>query len=450
MQKPLKQHAATSDAGSLRPVAEVSETVMRVVDHNESLDILLQSSGPRKQGSESLFREMAYGTCRFYPRIDWFIGKLLERPLRKKDRVLHFLLAVGIYQIEYMKTPNYAVLNETVEAVANLGRNWARKLVNGVLRNYLRNRTHFELSDIPLHQACAFPEFLFDRIKADWPEQYATILSASNSRPPLTLRVNLQSVSREQAMQAITEHAMPCVVTKDSPFGLHLLSPVHVQQIPGFCQGTVSVQDESAQLAVPELQPDENLNVLDACSAPGGKTSQILEQFPKSCQITAVDLNSRCDLIHENLKRLKLNAHVVAGDLLNPRAWWNGNLYDRILLDVPCSGSGVIRRHPDIKYRRKPEDLDRFHQLQISLLESAWNLLRSGGIVLYVTCSIFKQENDHVIEAFMNLKRGGEILPISLIPGVTTRFGIQRVPGFQDGDGFYYCKIRKSLPAAGE
>lgn len=431
-------------------MAEVAEVVRRVVDHGESLDRLLVQPNLPDRRNEPAFREMAYGTCRYFPHIDWYLGMLLERPLRQKDRILHFLLAVGIYQIEHMRTPDYAVLNEAVGATASLDRNWARKLVNGVLRNYLRERSHYDVSEMPEHQAHAFSEFLFDRIKSDWPKRYLEIVEASNTRPPLTLRVNLAKTSRDKAIQTLQENSMACVATRDSPVGFTLSSPVPVNQIPGFSQGEVSVQDESAQLAALELECDGNLNVLDACAAPGGKTTHLIEMFRENCTITAVDLDSRCTLIHQNLARLGLQANVVAGDVRKPGTWWNGNPYDRILLDVPCSGSGVIRRHPDIKYRRKPGDLDKFHMLQTSMLAAVWELLHPGGLVLYVTCSIFHRENDDVIASFISQGDDREVQAIGKIPGIATRFGMQRLPGFGDGDGFYYCKIRKPLRTTGE
>jgi len=450
MTRPDKRSFSDSAEGTFHRMAEAAEVVRRVVDHGESLDRLLVQPSLSDRKNQSIFREIAYGTCRHFPHIDWYLGMLLERPLRKKDRILHFLLAVGIYQIEHMRTPDYAVLNEAVEAAASLGRNWARKLINGVLRNYLRERNHYDLSKMPEHQIHAFPEFLFDCFKSDWPEGYPEIVQASNTHPPLTLRVNLEKTSRDMAAQALQENSMACVATRDSPVGLTLSSPVPVKKIPGFSQGDVSVQDESAQLAALELEGDEKLNVLDACAAPGGKTTHLIELFPKSCTITAVDLDYRCTLIHQNLARLGFQANVVAGDLLKPETWWTGDPYDRILLDVPCSGSGVIRRHPDIKYRRKPEDLERFHMLQTSMLASVWELLRPGGLVLYVTCSIFHRENDDVVAGFIGQGDDREVQAMDKIPGIATRFGIQRLPGFGDGDGFYYCKIRKPLSAASE
>ncbi|MXZ81633.1 MAG: 16S rRNA (cytosine(967)-C(5))-methyltransferase RsmB [Gammaproteobacteria bacterium] len=433
----------------MHPIAAAAEVVFRVVDHGESLDRLLQNPRFADPATGPAFREMVYGTCRHCPLIDSRIGMLLERPLRKRDRIVHFVLAVGIYQLEHMNIPDYAVLNETVEAVSGAHRSWARKLVNGVLRNYLRNRDRMDLSSVSEHEASAFPKFLFDRIKADWPDCHGRIVEASNSRPPLTLRVNRRKLSRQQGVELMKGRGVHCVSTPDSPTGIGISPPMPVEQIPGFLDGAVSVQDESAQLAAAELEPGENLDVLDACAAPGGKTGQLVELFPGSCRVTAVDLASRTDLIRQNLERLGLAASVVAGDLLDPGSWWDGRLFDRILLDVPCSGSGVIRRHPDIKYRRNEEGIRRFHALQVSMLESAWAMLGAGGILLYVTCSLFHLENDEAIAAFANRQSGLKIEPVRSIPGRSTRFGIQRLPGVHSGDGFYYCKIRKSAHAAG-
>ncbi|MCY4051245.1 MAG: 16S rRNA (cytosine(967)-C(5))-methyltransferase RsmB [Gammaproteobacteria bacterium] len=436
--KDLKYH--TSDL-----LASAAKTILRVIDHGESLDRLLDQFRESGQSGVSVFQEIAYGTCRYFPHIDYFLGVLMKRPIREKDRILHFLLAVGIYQIEHMHTPIYAVLNETVEATSQLDRSWARKLINGVLRNHLRNRNKYDLSNMPEHQANAFPKAIFDRIKADWSEHYLEIVNASNTRPPLTLRVNLNKITRNKAIQIMQENAMVCEATQDSPAGLILSSPVPVSQIPEFSKGMVSVQDESAQLAALELDIDKNLNILDACAAPGGKTTHLIELFRENCTITAVDLDSRCILIQQNLTRIGQQAKIVAGDLLQPDIWWDGNLYDRILLDAPCSGSGVIRRHPDIKYRRNLEELNKLHSLQLSMLKSVWPLLRPGGILLYVTCSVFHRENDDVIADFFSLTKNYELQAINNISGISTRFGVQRLPSKKHGDGFYYCKIRKSL-----
>ncbi len=421
-----------------------------MIDRGESLDRQLTQFKESGQAGESIFQEIAYGTCRHFPHIDWYLGIFIERPIRGKDRVLHFLLAIGIYQIEYMHTPNHAVLNEAVKATSRLNRDWARKLINGVLRNYLRNRNKYDLAKMPEHQTHAFPKAMFDQIKSDWPKNYLEIANTSNTRPPLTLRVNLNKTTRHKAMQTMQDHAITCEATNDSPAGVMVSFPVPVNQIPEFVQGLVSVQDESAQLATLELDVSKNLNILDACAAPGGKTTHLIELFQDNCTITAVDLHSRCTLIQQNLARVGLHAKVVAGDLLQPQNWWDGNPYDRILLDVPCSGSGVIRRHPDIKYRRNLDQLGKLHLRQLAMLKSVWQLLQPGGILLYVTCSIFPRENDEVIEVFLKQTKGCEIQTVDKIPGICTRFGVQRLPSKKHGDGFYYCKIQKSLLTAGE
>ncbi|MCY3768937.1 MAG: 16S rRNA (cytosine(967)-C(5))-methyltransferase RsmB [Gammaproteobacteria bacterium] len=425
-------------------VMAAARVLQGVIDQGQSIDAVLEEVS--KDSGERLpeIQETAYGGCRFYVRIDAVISALVSRPLRRRDRLVHFVLACAIYQIEYMRVPDHAVVNNSVGSLDGSQYAWAKKLVNGVLRNFIRNRV--ELLDRLQNESTrhAFPQFLYDRIWADWPAHAQTIIDASNQKPPLTLRVNRLQISRGDYARLLETRAIGFTLTRDSETGITLDSPLPVNRVPGFGLGYVSVQDESAQLVPSCLRLQRGHRVLDACAAPGGKTGLILESRADIAGLDALDLPHRTDLLHQNLDRLSLRARVIPGDFLKKKTWWDGEGYDRVLLDAPCSGSGVIRRHPDIKYRRLPGDIKKFAALQCDMLDVAWSVLKSGGVLLYVTCSIFKEENDGVIGDFVQGRTGCELQSLPGRFGVRTRYGRQRLPGDgHAGDGFFYCRIGK-------
>jgi 16S rRNA (cytosine967-C5)-methyltransferase len=312
-----------------------------------------------------------------------------------------------------------------------------------VLRSYLRSRSSLIESIDMEYEKLSFPKHLYDSIKADWPENYLEILTVSNQKPPLTLRVNQQSSSREEYLETLLSEEIGFEITNDSVIGFTLNKPVDVGSIPGFSQGAVSVQDESAQLTAFALDLEKGFRVLDGCAAPGGKTCLLLETQPDITELVAIDFPHRIQGIHENLERMGLSAKVVESDMSKLDYWWDQVSFDRILLDVPCSGTGVIRRHPDIRHRRRQEDIKKFHDQQIKLLNTAWQLLKPGGVMLYVTCSVLKYENDGVIGEFLENLDNYQLQSLQPVFGLETEFGRQRLPGVHSGDGFYYCKLQK-------
>ncbi len=427
-----------------------AEVLQGVLDKGQSLDSAIEGLGDSFNGNYSVLREITFGGCRFYIYLENILSRLLVKPIKNRDRKVHFLLVSALYQIEFMRVPDHAVVNECVHSLANTEFSWAQNLTNAVLRNFLRKRDKI----IPVadngntgneHIVQAFPKHLYDRIKRDWPEEYRSIISASNKKPPLTLRVNQQAISRAEFVLELQERGIEYALTRDSEIGIILGNPVPVDKIPGFVEGRVSVQDESAQLITSALSLEKGQRVLDGCAAPGGKTCLILESQPELASLVAVDLPSRIISIEQNLARLRLNAILIPADLLNTSAWWDGNNFDRILLDAPCSGSGVIRRHPDIKHRRKSSDIEKFSNQQLSMINSVWPLLNPGGKLLYVTCSIFRAENDNVVEKFIKDRSDFELQSLTNIFGVKSLYGRQRLPGVHSGDGFYYCGIEKTL-----
>lgn len=402
----------------------------------------LASVPPAERG---LTQELCYGTLRWAPRLTALAGKLLDKPLRARDGDVHALLLIGLYQLLYLNVPPHAAVSLTVEATARLKKDWARGLLNGVLRRLQREQeTLLAAVDASDAAALAHPVWLLARLEQDWPEQWRAIASANNERPPMTLRVNCRQGSRDDYLARLDAAGITAAAVAQTPDAVTLAAPVAVEQLPGFADGDVSVQDAAAQLAAGLLQLAPGQRVLDACAAPGGKTGHILERCA-GIELLALDSEAeRLQRVAENLQRLRLSAELCAGDAGDPATWWDGKPFDRILLDAPCSGSGVIRRHPDIKTLRRPEDIPALAAQQARLLRALWPLLAPGGILVYATCSIFTAENAGQVTAFLRDETQAAELPITAIWGQAVAAGRQILPGENGMDGFYYAVLRKA------
>jgi len=392
-----------------------------------------------------LLQELCYGTLRWYPRLNALLSELLEKPFRAKDRDIHVLLACALYQLMETRIPDHAAVNETVAALKKLKKPWAKGLVNGVLRRFIRERDSLDtqLADkgAYLH---AHPKWLCKRIEQAWPQQAAAIFAANNHPGPMTLRVNQQRLSRDEYLATLQAANIAAKATPLSEDGVQLLKATGVDAIPGFAEGQLSVQDEAAQLAAQLLQLEPGQRVLDACCAPGGKTCHILEREPRLAELVALDIDdSRLERVRENFERLNVQASLVAADAAATVEWWDGQPFDRILLDAPCSATGVIRRHPDIKLLRKPDDIARLAELQAELLDALWPLLKSGGKLLYATCSILPEENDTSIAGFIARQSDVEVIDIAAEVGMQTPLGRQLLPVIDGHDGFYYALLAK-------
>lgn len=345
------------------------KVLQQVIDEGQSLSAQLAQVLPRVSGDErGLAQEIAYGVLRWLPQLDAILEKLLKKPLKRKDSDVEMLLLVGIYQLQHLNLPDYAAISETVEITHKLRKQWAKGFVNGVLRNFQREGgkivTAIEAYSESDESKYLHPQWLIGKIKKSWPDNWEQILQANNQRPPLTLRVNQNEGSRDSFCDQLEEAGIEYQKLPFEQSGVTLLKPISVEKIPGFTDGMVSVQDGAAQLAAELLAPKSCERILDACAAPGGKTSHILEMAP-DCELTALDQDPlRLERVEENLERLGLTAQVIAGDAAKPDDWWDGEAYDRILLDAPCSATGVIRRHPDIKVLRHPDDIDTLVSLQ--------------------------------------------------------------------------------------
>ncbi|MEA2080500.1 MAG: 16S rRNA (cytosine(967)-C(5))-methyltransferase RsmB [Pseudomonadota bacterium] len=431
-----------------QPRKIAAQMVFRVLDQGESLNSLLgpqlaKLSDPRQR---ALAQELTFGTLRWCYRLEAVLGRLLKKPLKKKDRDVHALLLVGLYQLLFLEIPPHAAVSETVGVVRQLGKAWAAGLVNGVLRHAQRQSSALlESVDSTAQARWSHPDWWIKRLQQDWPQDWQHILEANNQRPPMVLRVNVSRTDRRAYLQQLKQAG---IEAEPSPFpdtAIRLEWPVAVDSLPGFSHGLVSVQDGAAQLSASLLKLERGQRVLDACAAPGGKTGHMLESVPDLGVLIAIDSDERrLTKVRENLQRLQFYAQSLAADAGNPESWWDGEPFDRILLDAPCSASGVVRRHPDIKLLRQSGDVQTLSQQQQRLLDALWPLLASGGILLYVTCSVFKQENSDALRAFLDRHDDAAELALRFPWGKALPVGRQLLPGEQGMDGFYFARLTKA------
>jgi 16S rRNA (cytosine967-C5)-methyltransferase len=427
---------------SVRAVAaQVVEQVLTGRSLSDLMPSALESVVVRDR---ALLQELCYGTLRWFLRLQGVTRRLLERPLKQKDRVVELLLPVGLYQLLYMRVPAHAAVAETVEAARVLGRPWAAGLVNGVLRRFQReHETLLAEVDNDPELRFAHPRWFVDAVRKAWPESWQAILEAANAKPPMTLRVNRSRVDREAYGEQLRQAGIVTTPVAAVASALVLERALEVDALPGFAEGLVSVQDAGAQLAAELLDLQPGQRVLDACAAPGGKSGHILESAPE-VELTAVDLDGqRLERVRQNLHRLKLQASLLVGDASAPAGEWAVPHYDRILLDVPCSATGVIRRHPDIKLLRRPDDIPSLVRRQAQILNNIWPLLKPGGILLYATCSLLPQENEQQLERFLAQQRDARERPIAADWGHARTVGRQTLPGEESMDGFYYAVLCK-------
>jgi 16S rRNA (cytosine967-C5)-methyltransferase len=393
--------------------------------------------------SAPLIQELSYGVCRWYHRLDFFAQALLEKPLRAKDADVHCLILLGLYQLFHLRIPAHAAIHETVEDTVALGKGWAKNLVNAVLREAQRQQEELlQRAERDYAAWYSHPEWLLKRLKQDWPANYRTILDANNARAPMTLRVNLQRTTRAEYMELLRQNAIGARESSLTDTALMLDAPRDVHTLPGFADGLVSVQDEASQLIARILPLGPGLRVLDACAAPGGKTCALLEAEPQ-LKILAIDKEERrLPRMRDNLARLGLHADVSAGDITTQS--FPAESYDRILLDVPCSATGVIRRHPDIKVLRTEEEVAALCETQRALLHAAWPLLAPGGLLLYSTCSVLAAENCAQVQRFLQQETSAQLEALAITGDVPCPAGAQLLPNPDSHDGFYYALLRKA------
>ncbi len=393
----------------------------------------------------ALCQELVYGTLREWPLIDGLLGQLLQKPVKKKDTDIRALIGCGIYQLQWMRLPAHAAVSETVAAVGPLGKGWARGLVNGVLRNYQRREQDLTAALGDAARA-ALPQWLYKRLKTQWPNELERIVQAARGHPPMHLRVNTQRRPRDEFVSELASADIEARCHPTVETAVILTKPVDVGALPGFSDGLVSVQDASAQLAAMLLDPQPGERVLDACAAPGGKSGHIAERLgPQSHQLTAADPSEkRLARIRENRDRLGLDFEVACSDARQPSTAISARQYDAILVDAPCSATGVLRRNPDVKVIRRAADIDQFVALQQDILAGTWPLLKPGGRLLYATCSLLEAENDAVIAWALAQLPGAKASPLNHPAASATRHGLQALPTLDEGDGLYYALLHKA------
>lgn len=426
-----------------------------VIDQGRSLnDELPKQQAKLELKDRGLLQEICYGVLRFLPELEHEVRQLMQKPLTGKQRVFHFLMLVGIYQLRYMRIPDHAAVSETVAATAALKNKQMKALVNGVLRNFQRaTESSSNVSNEKLPDAIKYnhPGWFIKKLQTGYPEQWQDILQANQQKPPMWLRVNSQHNTSESYQTLLTAADIEFSRVEPLSKAIALTRPVDVNKLPGFEQGLVSIQDAAAQQAARLLDCQKGDHVLDCCAAPGGKTCHILELTPDIAAMTAIDIEeSRLGRVKENLTRLNLTAQVIAADAAKPEMWWDEQLFDRILLDAPCSGTGVIRRHPDIKWLRKASDIEALTLLQQQILKNIWRLLKPGGTLVYATCSVLPEENSQQVKHFLEQNTDAQLVPIENVSPETNSqtIGWQILPQQSNEssmDGFYYAKLTKTI-----
>jgi 16S rRNA (cytosine967-C5)-methyltransferase len=436
-------------AASARSLAAYA--VARILREGVTLDAALEDAlaAANPQLAPSV-RSLSYGAVRGYYRHEAILARLLSTPVRSLDFLVRALLSVALYELEDARTPEYAVVDAAVQTAKATDALRAAGLINAVLRRYLRERKTLD-ADIARNPASrhASPVWLADRLRADWPVRWTQLLAAGDVQAPMWLRVNGRRTTTGDYLAKLREAGIGARVEERVPQSLLLDAPCDVQDLPGFAQGMVSVQDLGAQCAAFPLGLAAGQRVLDACAAPGGKTALIAEREPDLAKLVAVDIDpQRLTKVRDNLQRGNLSAMVVCGDAAAPATWWDGDPFDRILLDAPCSALGVIRRHPDIRLRKSPSDIDKLPAVQMRLLNSAWSMLAPAGRLVYATCTMTRSENRDLLAEFLRTTPDAETLPAEGWEGwpnfgEADEFGRQILPGEAGADGFYYAALIK-------
>jgi len=436
-----------------RQGAKLRATAAQIIDavttSGRSLDKALGEFETRVAESDrSLLRLLCYGTLRHHWQLQYWVDTLLSRPLRARDSTVNALIATGLYQLKQTRIPDYAVVSQTVEAARFLRRPKLAPVVNAVLRRFLRDRIA-ELAPSNDEAAHDHPQWFIDAIAADWPDDWSEILKANNERAPMWLRVNPAHGTAADYLRRLEACGMAGTLLNAAPQAVRLAEAQPVDALPGFADGHVSVQDAAAQLAAPWLLEGVSGRVLDACAAPGGKSGHLLELAGDRMALTCIDNDAaRLRDVSANLDRLGLDATQLVADASNPGEWWDGTQFDGILLDAPCSASGVIRRHPDIKLLRRAGDIGEFARTQSAMLSALWPLLATGGRLLYVTCSVLAAENDAIVGRFLDANadaQENDVLQNNNIRDLMRikACGFQILPGVEAMDGFYFACLEK-------
>lgn len=441
---PKSQSSQNSPSLNLR--ADAAKVLFQILEQGKSArECLPAAQAPHSEKDKAWIQEMVYGVLRNLPILQIWLRERLDKPLKNRFKIIEHLILLGFYQLAFSRVSQHAAVSETVGACKALNCLAMKGLVNAILRSFIRDDA--QQQPMPNEQiASGLPKWLYKKLSQSYPEQLADLVKNMQTKAPIWLRVNVLKISVEEYKQALTDAG----VLFTSPNTEHkqaliLNQGCDITQLPGYDQGWFAVQDGAAQLAASYLAPQPNDVILDCCAAPGGKTCHIIETQPKLQEVTALEVDGlRAKRIEENFARLGHKGKIVVADASQPDNWWNGQQFDRILLDAPCSATGIIRRHPDIKWLRKSKDIDALAALQAQILEAIWPLLKPGGIMLYATCSILPEENVEQINQFVQNTADAK-LDTDFENDTLERPGRQILPGDQQMDGFYYARLLKSL-----
>jgi len=424
---------------------------LTVIEHGRSLSQTLPEGlaqfGDRRE--RNFTQNLVLGTLRWQDRLEAIRAHLLKKPMKEKDEDVNQLILLGLYQILYMDTPEHAAVSETVSVTKSLKKPWAKALLNGVLRRFLREKEAI-CAEVDLKPAYKFshPQWIVKQLRMAYPDHWQAMLQANNEQASLTLRVNTLQQTRDELLEKFANAEVEATAHRNTPQAIVLTKSTDIAQLPTYEEGGFSVQDPAAQQAALILLPQADEFILDACAAPGGKTSHLLEMSKNAAKVFALEKEpERLDRLAENLYRLDLEADYAVGDASQPADWWNGQQYDKILLDAPCSATGIIRRHPDIKWHRTLEDIEQLVETQNAILQALWSTLKPGGRLLYATCSVLPQENTLQMQHFIESEPSAKVIPIEVDWGITFENtpGRQILPGSDGMDGFFYCLLEKRL-----
>lgn len=446
MARALARPGAPSESSGAAVRAEAAKLLHAVRADGRSLTDALASSSPLTDARDrALLSELSFGAVRLLPRLEALSDRLLQRPLKPNDRILCSLLMIGLYQLIALRIPDHAAVSATVAATRLLQRPRAVGLINANLRRFQREHTKL-LAEVERNDTARWlmPAWLLQRLRAAWPEHWESLVTASNDRAPMFLRVNRQRISTDAYLEQLAAASIEAERLPDQPQALRLVQPVATDALPGFSDGLVSVQDAGAQWAAPLLAPQPGERILDACAAPGGKTAHLIEHTQGPIDLTAIDHSAdRLETAQASLRRLGLHARVLVGDATQPEPAWADASYQGILLDAPCSATGVMRRHPDIKRLRCDQDIAPLARVQAKMMDALWDLLEQGGRLLYLTCSVLPEENEMQVTKFIARHSNARELPLPATLGIERVYGRQLLPTEAGPDGFYFALLRK-------
>jgi 16S rRNA (cytosine967-C5)-methyltransferase len=425
--------------------ADAAKVLHQILEEGQSArECLPQAQSPHKEQDKAWLQEMVYGVLRNLPILQFWLRQLLDKPLKNRYKIVEQLIMLGFYQLAFSRVSQHAAVSETVAACQPLDTLAMKGLVNAILRTFIREE--MSLQEAPNKQiASGLPKWLYKKLEAEYQVGFTDLMANMQIKAPIWLRVNTRKISHADFAEELKKACIDFTYSPGHPEAFVLSKGYDVTSLPGFDSGWFAVQDGAAQLAAHYLNPEQGEFVLDCCAAPGGKTCHLIEFQPNIAKTIALEIDGKRALrIEENLVRLGHNADIVVGDASTPEKWWDGQQFDRVLLDAPCSATGIIRRHPDIKWLRKAKDIDVLVNLQKQILDAIWPLIKPGGTMLYVTCSVLPEENHLQIRNFLS-RTSNALLDSTFYNDSEYKLGKQILPGDQQMDGFYYARLLKSL-----